>query len=197
VTATEREGFGRTFEGGWQHREGWSWKAPFGAPAHPDEPAVHVSYSEAAAYCHWANKRLPTEAEWREAAYTERRETPPVGFVHGRTYPYPTGPTPRGANCLEECGPARAVATAVTSRGRGHAFVASTARGVNGLYDMGGNVWEWADGGTPAARPTLGGSWWYGADSMRASHQQAKPEGMSAVYIGFRCARSLPADSHP
>jgi formylglycine-generating enzyme len=83
----------------------------------------------------------------------------------------------------------KTVANAITSRGRGHAEAGTTKRGVNGLYDMGGNAWEWVDSGGRSEKRTRGGSWWYGAASMRDDHVQSKPPSMSAVYIGFRCAR--------
>lgn len=189
VTAAERTGGGSTYENGWEQRRGWNWRAPYGTPAHPLEPAVHVTYDEAAAFCKWAGKRLPRDAEWGEAAYTERRVNPPSGFVTGKTYPYPTGEQPGGANCLGDCGEVETVATAMTSRGRGHALTGSTRQGVNGLFDMGGNAWEWVDSSGAADKRTRGGSWWYGAASMRDDHRQSKPRDTAVVYIGFRCAR--------
>jgi formylglycine-generating enzyme len=75
VTAAERTG-GSTYEARWEQRPGWNWRPPFGKPAAANEPAVHVGYPEAAAFCTWAGKRLPTDAEWGEAAYTERRAQP-------------------------------------------------------------------------------------------------------------------------
>ncbi len=188
VTAAERTG-GNTFEAGWEQRRGWNWRTPFGAPALVNEPAVHVSYEEAAAFCTWAGKRLPTDLEWGEAAYTERRSQPTDGFVTGRSYTYPTGDSPAGANCLGDCGVVKTVANAVTTRGKGHAEVGTTKRGVNGLYDMGANTWEWVNSGASNEKRTRGGSWWYGSQSMRDDHVQTKPVAMSAVYIGFRCAR--------
>jgi formylglycine-generating enzyme len=189
VTTAERSGGGSTFEAGWEQRLGWTWRAPFGKPASPAEPAVHVTYDEAAAFCQWAGKRLPTDAEWGEAAYTERRASPPAGFVTGKSYAYPTGDQPRGANCLGDCGEVKTVAAAVTSRGRGHAETGTTRAGVNGLFDMGGNAWEWVDSGSGNDKRTRGGSWWYGAESMRDSHRQSKPKDTAVVYIGFRCAQ--------
>lgn len=189
TTAAERSGGGGTFENGWQQRPGWTWRAPFGQPGRPNEPAVHITYDEAQAYCQWAGKQLPSDAQWRQAAYTEHRSNPPAGFVTGRTYQFPTGDSPLGANCLGDCGAANPVANAITSRGRGHAEVATTKPGVNGLFDMGGNVWEWVDSGPGNEKRTRGGSWWYGAAQMLDSHQQSKPAHTAVIYIGFRCAR--------
>ncbi|MBS7807303.1 formylglycine-generating enzyme family protein [Variovorax sp. PCZ-1] len=195
VTAAEKAGGGSTYEGGWVQRKGWTWRMPFGLPTSSKEPAVHITFSEAKAYCQWAGKRLPTDAEWMEAAYTERRASPPAGFATGQTYPYPTGSSPQGANCIGDCGsvqtPAAYANPAMTSRGRGHALTGSTRAGVNGLHEMGGNAWEWTEGGSESARPTRGGSWWYGASQMHRDHLQTKPSDTAVVYIGFRCARSL------
>ncbi len=190
VTAAERAGGGSTFEA-WEQRTGWTWRAPFGKPGAANEPAVHVNYAEAQTFCQWAGKRLPTDAEWGQAAYTERRSNPPAGFVTGRTYAYPTGDSPQGANCLGDCGSVATVTNAVTSRGRGHALVGTTRAGVNGLYDMGANAWEWVDSGPGSDKRTRGGSWWYGASAMQDNHNQSKPVDTAVVYIGFRCARDL------
>lgn len=194
TTAAERAGGGSVFESSWQQRKGWTWRTPFGKPALPTEPAVHVTFDEAAAFCQWAGKRLPLDAEWGEAAYTERQLDPPAGFVTGKTYPFPTGEQPLGANCLGDCGHVETVATALTTRGSGHAETGTTRAGVNGLFDMGGNAWEWVESGdsdSSLEKRTRGGSWWYGVSSMRDAHRQTKPRGTAVVYIGFRCAKSL------
>jgi formylglycine-generating enzyme len=66
--------------------------------------------------------------------------------------------------------------------------VGATQRGVNGLYDMGGNVWEWLADRRGDEALTAGGSWWYGAEQTRADAMQWKAADFTAVYIGFRCA---------
>jgi len=201
VTQAERSGGGEVYEAGWVKKAGWNWRSPFGVPATDDEPAVHLTFDEAQAFCRWAGGRLPTDAEWASAAYTEQRAQPAAGFERGKVYPYPSGERPDGAQCLGDCGAAavqRAVKHgAVLTRGSGHAPAGSTPAGVNGLYEMGGNAWEWVDdagSGAAAASPTAerrtrGGSWWYGQAQMRADHLQSKPRQTAVVYIGFRCAR--------
>jgi formylglycine-generating enzyme required for sulfatase activity len=198
-TAAEQAGGGQVYEAGWTRKPGWTWAAPFGAdqPAADDEPAVHLSFHEAQAFCRWAGGRLPSDAQWLQAAYTEQRAAPPAPFRRGQTYPYPSGALPAGAQCLDDCGPgASARGTAPAQRlwrGPGHARAGSTPLGVNGLHEMGANAWEWVDEPAgaqgEAPRRTRGGSWWYGAQQMRAEHLQSKPADTAVVYIGFRCVR--------
>ena len=90
ITTAEKSG-GMVYEAGWVHKTGWHWRQPYGQAAHPDEPAVHITFDEAAAYCAWRGQRLPTRDEWINAAYTEQRPSPPAPFVTGTTYRYPTG----------------------------------------------------------------------------------------------------------
>ena len=176
VTAAEREGGGFEYWLGWQRRPGWTVRTPFGEPALANEPAVHVSWFEARAYCQTRGGDLPTQRQWAKAAYQEQRSQPPVPFESGVVYPYPTGADPAGANTVgDQDGWAR------------HAPVGSFAPGVNGLHDMGANVWEWLLDAKGDSRLTAGGSWWYGASQMKASGMQYKAADFYAVYVGFRC----------
>ena len=172
VTAAEREGGGFEFAAGWTRRPGWTYERPQGATGADDEPATHVSWHEASCYCAHLGGRLPTLAEWRLAAYTETRDDPADGFAKGRTYVYPVGDDPEGMN----------------NNRRVHVPVGTTKRGVNGLHDMGGNVWEWTADRRGIDAMTAGGSWWYGPAQTRADGTQWKPADFYAIYVGFRCA---------
>ena len=99
-----------------------------------DHPVVHVSWNDAAAYCRWAGKRLPTEAEWEYAARG--------GLVQKR-FPWGDELQPGGehrcniwqgrfpdVNTLEDGYLGTAPARAFKPNGYG-------------LYNMAGNVWEW------------------------------------------------------
>jgi iron(II)-dependent oxidoreductase len=73
-------------DGGWRERRFARWR-----PLAPEEPVRHVSWTEAQAYCAWARRRLPTEAEWECASgsldygqlweWTESTFQPYPGFV--------------------------------------------------------------------------------------------------------------------
>lgn len=177
TSMAEREGGGFEWGAGWERRPGWTFRAPSGRAARPDDPAAHVSWFEARDFCAWAGGRLPTRDEWAEAAYTERRAAPPAPFVRGRTYPYPTGESAAGAN--------------LSGAGDGferQAPAGAGPAGVNGLQHMAGNVWEWLADARGDDRLTAGGSWWYGASQTRLEGMQYKPAAFYAVYVGFRCA---------
>ncbi len=172
TSTAEREGGGFEYAGGWARRPGWTYAAPQGQPAAPNEPASHVTWEEASAFCAHQGGRLPRFTEWRQAAYTEMRDAPTDGFEKGRTYAFPVGDAPDGMN----------------NNRAWHVAVGSTKRGVNGLQEMGANLWEWMADRRGDEALTAGGSWWYGPEQARASGAQWKAAGFYALYIGFRCA---------
>ncbi len=188
VSTAEKKGGGLSYEGGFVQKPGWTWRTPYGVLAKDAEPAVHLNQKEAEAICRHYYKRLPTDAEWINAAFLEQRASPPVGYVKGQRYPYPGGASPSPSHCLSGCGDYKGLAPAgALNRGTGHVLAGSTKPGVNGMFDMGGNVWEWTATERNGGYITRGASWWYGPDRQQESDVEAKPGDIAVVYIGFRC----------
>jgi len=120
----------------WNWIPGADWRHPLGPGSSiegmDDHPVVHVSYEDALAYCEWAGKRLPTEAEWEYAAR---------GGIDGARFVWGDGPvTPERANIWQGTFPT------INLELDGYFYsapVASYPPNGYGLYDMAGNVWEW------------------------------------------------------
>ena len=188
ISQAEKNGGGLSYESGFVKKPGWTWKTPYGVPAKDAEPAVHLNQSEATSVCRYFGKRLPTNDEWISAAFVEQRTSPPAGFIKGQRYPFPGGSTPVVSHCLSGCGDYQGLAPAgALNRGTGHVTAGTTKPGVNGLLDMGGNVWEWTATERNGAYITRGASWWYGPERQKESDVESKPADIGVVYIGFRC----------
>jgi formylglycine-generating enzyme required for sulfatase activity len=171
------------------------WNANEYPPHRAEHPVVNISWYAAVAYCHWAVKRLPTEAEWAHAARG------------GLTALFPWGDEPVDKPRANYSGSGLGTTT----------LVGSYPANRYGLFDMAGNVWqfvadEWGpyspstqinpiaggdlfqDGDSflrvRTRRVIRGGSWGGAPINLWVDYRDSHPPDGAQEFVGFRCAMS-------
>lgn len=168
----------------------WLWES-VNLEIHGDRPVIGVDWHDADAYCRWAGKRLPSEAEWEKAA----RGT------DGRSFPWGNQqPTPDLANFA--LGARFSYSQALMPVGR-----YEKGKSPYGMYEMAGNVWEWVQDWyagnyyerSPEVNPKgpdegqlkvlRGGSWSELPKYLLTYGRFKLPPETRNSYTGFRCAK--------
>ncbi len=189
----------------WCRVPGACWRQPEGPGSHVrqrlDHPAIHLAWHDAQAYCTWAGKRLPTEAEWEYAAR---------GGLVQKMYAWGDELTPGGQHvCNIWQGNFPHEDTGADGY-RGTCPVKAFPPNGFGLYNMCGNVWEWcadwfspghhlhASRVNPAGPPSgerklmKGGSYLCHhsyCNRYRVAARTSNTPDSSTGNCGFRCAR--------
>ena len=194
---------------GWEKVKANKWKAPMYwekidgewnvrdflgiRKINPNQPVCHVSFYEADAYCKWAGKRLPTEAEWEKAACWNEEKQQKTKFPWGNELP-----TEDKCNLLE-------------SYFWGCSEIGSFPNGAShlGCQHMIGDVWEWTASeftGYPGFKTGFdeyndkwftnqkvlrGGSFGTPKMSIRSSYRNFFRLDERWLFSGFRCAEEI------